>query len=647
MRTARHLLALILAITSFWAQADQRQGPEDPLDAQDRVGEVVEDQSVARQWNEELLSAIRNDFARPTVHARNLFHASAAMWDAWAAFDSKSHAVFHEEFMPAGDIEEARNTAISHALHRLLRHRFATSPGNDPEDPSHPDNTLNRIRQRMIDLGHDPDFSDSTQATPESLGIRIANTIIQFGLDDGANESNGYASIHYQPVNPALQLDSPGNPDIVYPNRWQPLQREDGFVDQSGNQVGNAQVFLGPEWGRVASFSLQPENLAIHPVAGGDWEFHVWLDPGPPPFLGAEGDAAFKSSMLEVIEFSSLLDPDNGELINISPASLGNNSLGSNDGNGHALNPHTGAPYPEQWVAAGDFFRVIAEYWADGPASETPPGHWFTILNGVTDDPQLERRIGGQGPQLDPLEWDVKAYLAMGGAMHDAAIAAWSVKGFHDSIRPVAAIRYMAEMGQSSDPQDDSYHVHGLPLQEGLVELITSQTISTYHAHLADHVGEVAVLSWRGHVHDPETETAGVGWILAKEWWPYQQPDFVTPPFAGYVSGHSTFSRAAAHLLTLLTGDEFFPGGLGEYCVQANDYLTFELGPSEDLCLQWARYYDAADQSSISRIHGGIHPDFDDFPGRFMGHAVGLRAWVRAQRHFLGDIHPIFRDNFR
>ena len=41
--------------------------------------------SVARQWDEELLEAIRNDLARPTVHARNLFHVSVAMWDAWAA----------------------------------------------------------------------------------------------------------------------------------------------------------------------------------------------------------------------------------------------------------------------------------------------------------------------------------------------------------------------------------------------------------------------------------------------------------------------------------------------------------------------------------------------------------------------------------
>ena len=43
-------------------------------------------QSVARQWNEQVLEAIRHDYARPTVHARNLFHVSVAMYDAWAAY---------------------------------------------------------------------------------------------------------------------------------------------------------------------------------------------------------------------------------------------------------------------------------------------------------------------------------------------------------------------------------------------------------------------------------------------------------------------------------------------------------------------------------------------------------------------------------
>ena len=45
-------------------------------------------QSVARRWNEVLLQAIREDFARPPVHARNLFHTSIALYDAWAAYDT-------------------------------------------------------------------------------------------------------------------------------------------------------------------------------------------------------------------------------------------------------------------------------------------------------------------------------------------------------------------------------------------------------------------------------------------------------------------------------------------------------------------------------------------------------------------------------
>jgi len=50
--------------------------------------------SVAREWNEELLEAIRNDFARPTVHARNLFHSSLIMYDTWAIFNDSAETVF-------------------------------------------------------------------------------------------------------------------------------------------------------------------------------------------------------------------------------------------------------------------------------------------------------------------------------------------------------------------------------------------------------------------------------------------------------------------------------------------------------------------------------------------------------------------------
>jgi hypothetical protein len=108
----------------------------------------------------------------------------------------------------------------------------------------------------------------------------------------------------------------------------------------------------------------------------------------------------------------------------------------------------------------------------------------------------------------------------------------------------------------------------------------------------------------------------------------------VTPPFAGYVSGHSTYSRAAAEVLTLLTGSEYFPGGLGEFHCPKNEFLVFEDGPSVDLTLQWASYYDASDQTSLSRIWGGIHPPADDLPGRQMGDRIGADAVALAEEYF-------------
>src|SRR5436190_7828083 len=113
---------------------------------------------------------------------------------------------------------------------------------------------------------------------------------------------------------------------------------------------------------------------------------------------------------------------------------------GGDIGTGRPANPYTGQPYQPQMVPRGDFTRVLAEFWADGPSSETPPGHWFTLLNYVSDHPLVEKRFQGQGPMLDDLEWDVKSYLAMGGALHDVAVAVWGAKGWYDSIRPISAI---------------------------------------------------------------------------------------------------------------------------------------------------------------------------------------------------------------
>jgi hypothetical protein len=129
---------------------------------------------------------------------------------------------------------------------------------------------------------------------------------------------------------------------------------------------------------------------------------------------------------------------------------------------------------------------------------------------------------------------------------------------------------------------------------------------------------------------------AGVGWILAENWWPYQRPTFVTPPFSGYISGHSTYSRTAAELLTLFTGDAYFPGGMSEFPAPQNEFLVFEEGPSVDITLEWAKYIDASDQCSLSRLWGGIHPPADDIVGRRIGMELGPEAFAHARDYFNG-----------
>ncbi len=611
--------------------------------------------SVARQWNEVVLEAIRNDFARPTVHARNLFHTSVAMYDAWVAYDATSQPYFlgHQRRghfapfdgvpMPA-DAQAARNEAISYACYRLITHRFRNSPGAAL--------TAANADRLMRELGYDPNYTGEDYQTgpPAALGNYVAAQVIAFGLQDGANEDNDYRNLNYQSVNPPLLLSRSGNPDIVDPNRWQPLAFST-FIDQSGNEIpGGMPDFIGAEWGLVAPFSLQPSDRTTYQDRGNDlWVYH---DPGAPCYLSDEDpENEYQWNFAMVARWSAHLTPDDGVLWDISPASTGNLSLdqfpatvaglrdfyrvaeGGDPGQGYAMNPKTGEPYAPQEVPRGDYARVLAEYWADGPDSETPPGHWYTILNYVTDHPAHERRFRGEGELMDPLEWDVKGYFALGGAMHDAAVTVWSIKGRYDYIRPISAIRYMAERGQSTNPDQPRYNPNGLPLSEGAIEVVTAT--DPLAGADGENVGKIKVYAWRGHDYIPDTTaTAGVGWILAENWWPYQRPTFVTPAFAGYVSGHSTFSRAAAEVLTLLTGDAYFPGGMSEFMARQNEFLSFEEGPSTDVVLQWAKYTDASDQCSLSRIWGGIHPPVDDIRGRLIGQQIGQEAFDYARQYF-------------
>jgi hypothetical protein len=620
--------------------------------------EFAEGHTIARIWNEVLLEAIRVDTPRPTVHARNLFHLSALMWDCWVAYDDVTNAVPYlvDESHAAVDKNDARAACISHGSYLLLKHRFLGSIGAGI--------TLPALDTKMDELGYDKNFVPvNNDNSPEGVGHRLGAYWIGYGLTDGANEQNDYDDPNYTPVNVALIFSLPGTGNsIINPNRWTPLTFDFAcFQNQIPVPVGSeTQVFVGSNWTAVAPFALTRPDPSL-----------PYFDPGIPPQavewdngIVGPGDLAFKQEMLAVVRYSSRLNPDDAPMINISPGVMGGNSLagleaGIFDGTGHPLNPSTGLPYPANWVNEADYGRVVAEFWADGPDSETPPGHWNTLTHAIFEHPESKHQVGGSGPMIDDLERDVKALFAINGAVHDAAIAAWTAKGIYDYGRPIAGIRWLSEQGQSEDPLLPNYSEHGMLLEPGVVEIVSAESSQAggRHEHLSDHVGEVAINVWPGEPNreqpancgedppepDPDLEIppySGREWILGESWITYQRRTFVTPPFAAYTSGHSTFSRAAAVVLHRFTGSPYFPGGYGEFIAPQNDFLVFENGPNQTVKMIWATYYDAADEAGISRLWGGIHVPVDDFKGRVMGDDIGHAAYELAERYWNGTVVP-------
>ena len=521
----------------------------------------------------------------------------------------------------------------------------------------------------MSDLGYDTTyvFEDYLSGNPADLGNYVANQIIGYGQTDGANEAQDYALIEYaDPVNPPLRFDSPlqyfptaGPEPLANP----PLPRRCPSTNPETLSVRTARYpSLGAEWGRVTPFAMDDSDRSIADPTfqfGIDYVFH---DPGPAAHVHPLPHPGHRPAGRIPLEFRDRPEverppgPDRWRSLGHQPRRPrepdralpyffcgipGFLPQGGRHGRRRWATPSTPSPAnptrPTSSPAA-----ITPAYWRNSgptaPPATTPGlGHWFDIFNGVMDHPLFERRLNGQGEELPALEYEVKAYLALGGAMHDAAITAWSVKGAYDYIRPISAIRWLAKNGQITAPDGLNYDNdgYGLQLDPGYIEPLDAPGEIQNRPTLA----KVQAWAWVGPeaIDDPLTDVAGVGWINPTLWYPYQRPTFVTPNFAGYVSGHSTFSSAAAYVLEELTGTPYFPGGVGEFVARKDEFLVFEKGPSVDVTLQWATYRDASDQTSLSRIWGGIHPPVDDIPGRRMGILVGTDAAAKAFALFAED----------
>ncbi len=226
-----------------------------------------------------------------------------------------------------------------------------------------------------------------------------------------------------------------------------------------------------------------------------------------------------------------------------------------------------------------DLTKAIANYWANGPHSETPPGHWELFAQFVSAQ-------ANSAKNKNELSTDIKLFFAMSNAIFDAGIACWECKRFYEYVRPVTAVRYL-------------------------------------------NVGKPLVC-WGGPGKGTVTIPDGANFF------PYQEASVVTPPFPEYVSGHSTFSAAGAYILQQSTGSDTF--GDSFTVLAGSSVIEPGFAPSQNVTLSWPTFSSAAAEAGISRQYGGIHFNQGDQDGRALGKQVATAAWAKAQNYINGTV---------
>jgi hypothetical protein len=494
--------------------------PEDP----NKPPPCANDDAVVR-WNEQLLASIRANPAGtgPTITARALGVVHTATYDAWAAYDPIA-----KETRPDGPVQQPvssnpavvlanKSKAVSFAAYKTLVDLF---PARE-----------SIFAAQMNALGY-TNFATDTSA-PAMVGNQAADAVIRFRHADGSNQTlntNGTPNDRSDDTvtypNPCTSnCYSPKNTwnNVAFPWRWQPLcvltatGVSNGMppTPPAGNNCDSPdyviQKPLTPQWGNITSFASSPAQYKVT---------------GPPK----NPDGTYSNAdVVTALNDTSNLD---------------------------------------------DVKKAKAEYWADGPKSEFPPGHMGVFAQ------FLCRKKGND------LDTDVKMFFALGNALMDASIGSWSAKYKYDFWRPVTAIRYLYK-GQQ-------------------------------------------VNSWRG-----PGVTPSFGMVDGKDWMPYQALTVVTPGFPEYVSGHSTFSAAGSVILANFTTSDNFGGSV---TIPAGSSKIEPGTPATDVTLSWPTFTAAADEAGMSRRYGGIHFYSGDLHGRMLGNLLGRGAYSKAQAYIQGQI---------
>jgi hypothetical protein len=371
----------------------------------------------------------------------------------------------------------------------------------------------------MLSLGYDGAHRSTDTSTPTGVGNVAAQAVLDLRHRDGANQlgdqPGGIPGVPYSDYTGYTAVNDPM--DTRSP--FDPATVHDPSAWQplryidAGGHLA-APGFLGAQWQRVIPFAVAPGSLRS--------------STGPAKY----GSADYRAQARALLDLSAGLTDEQ---------------------------------------------KMIAEYWADGPNSELPPGHWNLFA-------QFVSRRDGHDDSAHGVERDVKVLFALTNAVSDAGCCAWDNKRAFNSVRPITAIR---------------------TLFRGLL-----------------------VRAWGGPYQ-------GTKLIDGASWFPYQPSTFPTPPFPEYSSGHSSFSAAGAEILRLFTHSDRF--GASATFPAGSSKIEPQAVPASDLTLAWATFSDAANQAGISRRYGGIHFEQGDLDARATGRVAAQQMWEKAQQYWEGS----------
>lgn len=397
--------------------------------------------SIIKSWNDVILRSLeigtgeRTLGLGPPMVARLVAMVYTAAFQAWAPYTATATSPVPggAPRLPAAQrTEKNKRIAISYAIYRTA---LALMPDSRIKA---------QLDAQMAALGLDANNADAVGANPHEIGNAAAQAVLAARANDGSNQSGLTPGSPPPPPpgKPAPYADYTGYKPVNHPSLVVPSTFRDTIVNvekwqplsyaDPATSSAATPAFIAPHWKNVTPFALTSSDQ---------------FRPSPPEHYTRQ---AFLDQARHVIEVQANLTSEQ---------------------------------------------KVIAEYWADGPKSWLPPGHWCEIAGQVSE----------RG--FHTTDQDAQLFFALSNAILDASISCWESKVFYDYCRPVTAIRWL--------------------------------------------FGNIMIDGWGG-------PGRGTVRLRGDQWRPFQRDTFPTPPFSEYTSGHSTFSMAAATVLkAFLKTDRF------------------------------------------------------------------------------------------